>query len=51
VNSRAPRGSSDPLLDLSGDLDGLPPDLSSAFDRYLAKTSVRETPVTRRRGS
>jgi hypothetical protein len=32
----------DPLLDLSGDLDGLPADLSENFDRYLNETFVAE---------
>ena len=34
--------SSDPLLDLAGDIDGLPPDLSREFDRYLNETFVAE---------
>jgi hypothetical protein len=28
----------DPLLDLSGMFEGLPPDLSEHFDRYLSQT-------------
>lgn len=32
----------DPLLELSGDIDGLPPDLAQRFDRYLAETFVAE---------
>jgi hypothetical protein len=32
----------DPLLDLSGDIDGLPPDLSREFDRYVNETFVAE---------
>lgn len=32
----------DPLLDLSGDIDGLPGDLSERFDRYLDETFVAE---------
>jgi len=28
----------DPILELSGDLDGLPADLSANFDRYLNAT-------------
>ena len=28
----------DPILELSGDLDGLPADLSENFDRYLNAT-------------
>lgn len=42
----------DPLLELSGDIDGLPADLSEHFDRYLEQTFVAETRVpsrTRRR--
>jgi len=34
----------DPLLDLSGDIDGLPADLSQHFDRYLDETFVAESP-------
>ena len=33
----------DPLLDLSGDIDGLPADLSASFDRYLNETYVAES--------
>jgi hypothetical protein len=32
----------DPLLGLSGDIDGLPPDLSANFQRYLDETLVSE---------
>jgi hypothetical protein len=32
----------DPLLELSGDIDGLPPDLSQNFDRHLSETYVAE---------
>ena len=32
----------DPLLDLSGDIDGLPADLSEHFDRYLSESFVAE---------
>jgi hypothetical protein len=32
----------DPLLELSGDIDGLPADLSANFDRYLNETFVAE---------
>jgi hypothetical protein len=42
----------DPLLQLSGDIDGLPGDLSANFDRYLDETYVAEPPapyVARRR--
>src|SRR5262245_63753304 len=34
--TRCPAG--DPLLDLSGDIDGLPANLSARFDRYLDAT-------------
>jgi hypothetical protein len=45
-----PRGE-DPLLELSGDIDGLPPDLSASFDRYIQETYVAEprAPYTARR--
>ncbi len=37
------RGPADePLLELSGDIDGLPEDLSEHFDRYLNETFVAE---------
>jgi hypothetical protein len=42
----------DPVLELSGDIDGLPADLSQHFDRYLDETFVAEPPApyrTRRR--
>ena len=39
------RPSDDPVLDLGGDIDGLPPDLSSRFDRYLDETFVAESPA------
>jgi hypothetical protein len=32
----------DPLLELSGDIDGLPQDLSQNFDRHLNATFVAE---------
>ena len=35
----------DPLLGLSGDIDGLPADLSANFQRYLDETFVAETPA------
>ena len=35
----------DPLLELSGDIDGLPPDLSARFDHYLGATFVAESPA------
>lgn len=37
---RADDGEIDPLLGASGMIRGLPPDLSSSFDRYLAETFV-----------
>jgi hypothetical protein len=45
----------DPLLDASGMIDELPPDLSRQFDRYLeetfvAKTTVPGRPAARRTG-
>src|SRR5215510_5673728 len=42
------RPAEDPLLELSGDLDGLPPDLSESFDRYLSETYVAEPPASYR---
>ena len=36
------RPAEDPVLDLSGDVDGLPPDLSENFNRYLTETFVAE---------
>jgi hypothetical protein len=35
----------DPVLDLSGDLDGLPADLSENFDRYVNETFAAEPPA------
>ena len=35
----------DPLLELSGDIDGLPRDLSLNFDRYLLETFVAKPPA------
>jgi len=32
----------DPILELSGDIDNLPPDLSANFKRYLNETYVAE---------
>jgi len=32
----------DPILELSGMFEGLPPDLSQNFDRYLSETYVAE---------
>jgi len=40
------RPAEDPLLKLSGDLDGLPEDLSENFDRYLSETYVAEPPAS-----
>jgi hypothetical protein len=40
----------DPLLELSGDIDGLPADLSASFHRYLDETFVAESPVPYRVG-
>jgi Ribbon-helix-helix protein, copG family len=42
------RPAEDPLLELSGDLDGLPEDLSENFDRYLSETYVAEPPASYR---
>ena len=41
--TRAP--AEDPILELSGDIDGLPPDLSEHFDSYLNETFVAEPPA------
>lgn len=38
----------DPILELSGDIDGLPPDLSDHFHEYLTETFVAEPPATYR---
>ena len=38
----------DPLLELSGDIDGLPADLSANFQRYLDETFVAESPAPSR---
>jgi len=38
----------DPILELSGDIDGLPPDLSDRFHEYLNETFVAEPPATYR---
>lgn len=45
VRALTRREENDPLLDLSGDIDGLPADLSASFDRYLTETFVAETPA------
>jgi hypothetical protein len=39
---------SDPVLELSGDIDALPPDLSAEFDRYLNETFVAGPAATYR---
>ena len=36
----------DPLLNLCGDIDGLPPDLSANFHRYLDEPFVAEPTAT-----
>jgi Ribbon-helix-helix protein, copG family len=38
----------DPLLQLSGDIDGLPADMSASFQRYLDETFVAESPASYR---
>jgi hypothetical protein len=45
VRALTRRSAEDPLLELSGDIDGLPPDLSERFDRYLDETFVAEPPA------
>ena len=45
VRALTRRPADDPLLELSGDIDGLPPDLSASFDRYLTETFVAESPA------
>lgn len=42
------RPPADPVLELSGDIDALPPDLSAEFDRYLNETFVAEPAATYR---
>ncbi len=42
VRALTRRPTEDPLLALSGDIDGLPADLSEHFDRYLDETFVAE---------
>jgi hypothetical protein len=44
VRALTRRPADDPLLELSGDIDGLPPDLSENFHRYLDETYVAEPP-------
>jgi hypothetical protein len=48
VRALTRRSSVDAVLDLSGDIDGLPPDLSREFDRYLNETFIAESPATYR---
>ena len=45
VRALTRRPAEDPLLELSGDIDGLPPDLSESFDRHLNTTFVAEPPA------
>jgi hypothetical protein len=42
VRALTRRPADDPLLELSGDIDGLPADLSANLDRYLDETFVAE---------
>ena len=48
VRALTRRPARDPLLELSGDIDGLPPDLSTNFKRYLNETYVAEPPAPSR---
>ena len=48
VRALTRRPSSDPVLDLSGDIDSLPPDLSRDFDRHLNETFIAEPTATYR---
>ena len=45
VRALTRRPAKDPILELSGDIDGLPPDLSTNFKRYLNETYVAEPPA------
>lgn len=45
VRALTRRPAEDPLLELSGDIDGLPADLSANFQRYLDETFVAEPPA------
>ncbi len=45
VRALTRRSAQDPLLELSGDIDGLPADLSQNFHRYLDETFVAEPPA------
>jgi hypothetical protein len=55
VRALTRRPADDPLLELSGDIDGLPADLSASFQRYLNETFVAESPapyrIARRRSA
>lgn len=42
VRALTQKPTNDPLLALSGDIDGLPPDLSQELHRYLNETFVAE---------
>jgi len=42
VRALTRRPAEDPVLELSGDIDGLPADLSEHLDRYLDETFVAE---------
>ena len=48
VRALTRQASSDPVLDLSGDIDGLPPDLSRDFHRHLDETFIAEPTATYR---
>jgi hypothetical protein len=48
VRALTRRASSDPVLDLSGDIDALPPGLSREFDRHLNETFIAEPTVAYR---
>jgi hypothetical protein len=50
VRALTRRAAADPLLELSGDIDGLPADLSANFHRYLDETFVAESPAPYRVG-
>ena len=45
VRALTRRPAEDSLLELSGDIDGLPADLSANFQRYLDETFVAEPPA------
>lgn len=42
VRALTRRAAPDPVLELSGDIDGLPQDLSEHFERYIDETFVAE---------